>query len=56
MSLLKYELSFTVSAEALTEEQDGIKFGITCVIDRKRRLTWDLKKRFAGLPILNQKI
>ena len=33
-----------------------MRFHLTCLIDKKKRLFWDLKKGIIGLGILNQHI
>jgi len=37
-------------------EERSIMFGLSCLIDKSKRLSWDLKKTPIGLGILNQRI
>jgi hypothetical protein len=54
--LLKYRVEFTVGAAGVDGEENSIRLSFGCLIDRVRKLTWDLKKTSVGLGILNQRI
>lgn len=56
LALMKYRVEFTVCAHSVDGEEKSIRFSFGCLIDKVRKLTWDLKKTSVGLGILNQRV
>ena len=56
MSLLDYDVSFTVTVQSVVGEERTMWLSLNCLIGKKKRLYWDIKKSPVGIGLLNQRI
>ena len=56
ISLLDYNVEFRVTVQSVAGEDRTMLLSLNCLIGKKKRLYWDIKKSPVGIGLLNQRV